>query len=139
MGPKVQAACGFPRNTGNEAVIGALIDITKIVDGAAGTRVAAKWNRSQSRAQHFVETRDEAVVKDVEVGNSAGIHVDPEAQVSTYDSKVTFKAAPMVEKTRTAFVPLPPQERPASESPAHRWPRSRRCATPNRCTRAEPD
>jgi carbamate kinase len=39
MGPKVHAACGFARNTGNEAVIGALTDITKIVEGAAGTRV----------------------------------------------------------------------------------------------------
>jgi carbamate kinase len=39
MGPKVEAACGFARNTGNEAVIGALTDITQIVDGAAGTRV----------------------------------------------------------------------------------------------------
>ena len=39
MGPKVQAACGFARNTGNEAVIGALTDITQIVEGAAGTRV----------------------------------------------------------------------------------------------------
>ncbi len=39
MGPKVQAACGFVRTTGNEAVIGSLVDIAKIVDGAAGTRV----------------------------------------------------------------------------------------------------
>ena len=39
MGPKVQAACDFARNTGHEAVIGALTDITKIVDGEAGTRV----------------------------------------------------------------------------------------------------
>ncbi len=39
MGPKVQAACGFARNTGNEAVIGSLGDITAIVGGAAGTRV----------------------------------------------------------------------------------------------------
>lgn len=39
MGPKVQAACGFARKTGHEAVIGALTDITKIVEGAAGTRV----------------------------------------------------------------------------------------------------
>ena len=39
MGPKVEAACGFTRTTGNEAVIGALADIAKIVDGAAGTRV----------------------------------------------------------------------------------------------------
>ncbi|MGB1223290.1 MAG: carbamate kinase [Mycobacterium sp.] len=41
MGPKGQAACDFTRNTGNEAVIGALADITEIVDGTAGTRVHA--------------------------------------------------------------------------------------------------
>jgi carbamate kinase len=39
MGPKVQAACGFTRSTGNEAVIGSLVDIAKIVAGTAGTRV----------------------------------------------------------------------------------------------------
>jgi carbamate kinase len=39
MGPKVEAACGFARATGNEAVIGSLVDIAKIVDGTAGTRV----------------------------------------------------------------------------------------------------
>jgi len=39
MGPKVEAACGFARTTGNEAVIGSLVDIAKIVDGTAGTRV----------------------------------------------------------------------------------------------------
>jgi carbamate kinase len=39
MGPKVQAACGFARNTGNEAVIGSLADIEDIVDGTAGPRV----------------------------------------------------------------------------------------------------
>ncbi|WP_163889003.1 carbamate kinase [Mycolicibacterium hippocampi] len=39
MGPKVQAACDFTRHTGNEAVIGALSDITGIVEGSAGTRV----------------------------------------------------------------------------------------------------
>lgn len=41
MGPKVQAACGFVRATGRDAVIGALTDITDIVSGSAGTRVAA--------------------------------------------------------------------------------------------------
>jgi carbamate kinase len=41
MGPKVQAACAFALNTGNEAVIGALADITEIVRGTAGTRVRA--------------------------------------------------------------------------------------------------
>jgi carbamate kinase len=39
MGPKVQAACAFARNTGNEAVIGSLTEIAKIVVGDAGTRV----------------------------------------------------------------------------------------------------
>jgi carbamate kinase len=39
MGPKVEAARSFTRTTGNEAVIGALVDIAKIIDGAAGTRV----------------------------------------------------------------------------------------------------
>jgi carbamate kinase len=40
MGPKVEAACRFVRNTGREAVIGALTDIADIVAGHAGTRVA---------------------------------------------------------------------------------------------------
>lgn len=39
MGPKVQAACGFARTTGKEAVIGSLTDIADIVNGEAGTRV----------------------------------------------------------------------------------------------------
>ena len=42
MGTKVQAASGFARSTGNEAVIGSLADIADIadiVDGTAGTRV----------------------------------------------------------------------------------------------------
>ncbi len=39
MGPKVDAACGFARATGKEAVIGSLADIDDIVEGAAGTRV----------------------------------------------------------------------------------------------------
>lgn len=41
MGPKVAAACQFAQNTGNEAVIGSLADIDKIVTGDAGTRVRA--------------------------------------------------------------------------------------------------
>lgn len=41
MGPKVAAACQFARNTGNEAVIGSLADIDKIVEGEAGTRMRA--------------------------------------------------------------------------------------------------
>ena len=39
MGPKVDAAQNFTRQTGNEAVIGSLGDIARIVDGTAGTRV----------------------------------------------------------------------------------------------------
>jgi carbamate kinase len=39
MGPKVAAACQFAEKTGNEAVIGSLSDIDKIVAGNAGTRV----------------------------------------------------------------------------------------------------
>lgn len=42
MGPKVEAACGFARNTGREAVIGSLTDVAEIVTGTAGTRVRAK-------------------------------------------------------------------------------------------------
>ena len=41
MGPKVDAASGFARNTGREAVIGSLTDIAEIVTGTAGTRVTA--------------------------------------------------------------------------------------------------
>ena len=41
MGPKVQAACEFARNTGKVAVIGSLADIEAIVQGRAGTRVNA--------------------------------------------------------------------------------------------------
>ncbi|MDD2060464.1 carbamate kinase [Pseudomonas sp. GD03860] len=40
MGPKVQAACEFARNTGKVAVIGSLADIEDIVKGTAGTRVS---------------------------------------------------------------------------------------------------
>jgi carbamate kinase len=40
MGPKVQAACEFARNTGKVAVIGALADIEAIVQGTAGTRIS---------------------------------------------------------------------------------------------------
>ena len=39
MGPKVAAACEFATATGNEAVIGSLADIDRIVAGSAGTRV----------------------------------------------------------------------------------------------------
>ncbi|PAU76838.1 carbamate kinase [Halomonas salipaludis] len=40
MGPKIEAACDFARNTGNEAVIGTLTDIESIVRGQGGTRVS---------------------------------------------------------------------------------------------------
>ena len=40
MGPKVQAACDFARDTGKVAVIGSLPDIEEIVKGTAGTRVS---------------------------------------------------------------------------------------------------
>ena len=39
MGPKVDAACGFVRATGRDAVIGSLAEIADIVNGTAGTRV----------------------------------------------------------------------------------------------------
>ena len=42
MGPKVEAACHFARQTGKRAAIGALKDITAIVAGEAGTNVVAK-------------------------------------------------------------------------------------------------
>lgn len=42
MGPKVEAASGFARATGNEAVIGALTDIADIIKGTAGTRVRTR-------------------------------------------------------------------------------------------------
>lgn len=40
MGPKIQAACEFARNTGRTAVIGSLGDIEAIVQGQAGTRIS---------------------------------------------------------------------------------------------------
>lgn len=41
MGPKVQAAINFVRNTGKDAVIGSLADILSISQGKAGTRISA--------------------------------------------------------------------------------------------------
>ena len=41
MGPKVQAACTFARNTGKVAAIGSLEDIENIVNGNAGTRISS--------------------------------------------------------------------------------------------------
>lgn len=40
MGPKVQAVINFVRQTGKDAVIGALSDIEEIVKGNAGTRIS---------------------------------------------------------------------------------------------------
>ncbi|HAO74768.1 MAG TPA: carbamate kinase, partial [Pseudomonas sp.] len=40
MGPKIEAACQFARDTGKVAVIGSLEQIEAIVRGAAGTRVS---------------------------------------------------------------------------------------------------
>ncbi|MGL4317699.1 MAG: carbamate kinase [Pseudomonas sp.] len=49
MGPKVQAACEFARNTGKVAVIGSLADIEAIVQGKAGTRVSTSATTTQYR------------------------------------------------------------------------------------------
>jgi carbamate kinase len=49
MGPKVQAACEFARNTGKVAVIGSLADIEAIVKGSAGTRVTTGATATQYR------------------------------------------------------------------------------------------
>jgi carbamate kinase len=40
IGPKVEAACEFAQATGKPAVIGALDDVERLVDAAAGTRVS---------------------------------------------------------------------------------------------------
>jgi carbamate kinase len=40
MGPKVEAACAFARQSGAVAAIGALADLSAILDGRAGTRVS---------------------------------------------------------------------------------------------------
>ena len=40
MGPKVEAVVDFARTTGKEAVIGALNDLSLILNGTAGTRVS---------------------------------------------------------------------------------------------------
>jgi carbamate kinase len=40
MGPKVDAACMFARASGHPAVIGALDDLDRLVEGAVGTRIA---------------------------------------------------------------------------------------------------
>ncbi len=40
MGPKVEAACRFAAATGNQAAIGALKDLSRIIAGEAGTTVS---------------------------------------------------------------------------------------------------
>ena len=45
MGPKVQAACEFAAATGNNAAIGALPDLSRIIAGEAGTTVTAKGTK----------------------------------------------------------------------------------------------
>ncbi|HSC82619.1 MAG TPA: carbamate kinase [Pseudomonas sp.] len=49
MGPKVQAASEFARNTGKVAVIGSLSDIEAIVKGTAGTRVSTSTTTTKYR------------------------------------------------------------------------------------------
>jgi carbamate kinase len=61
MGPKVEAACGFSRATGREAVIGSLVDIADIVSGGAGTRV----KMSDRESEHVVESGHQAVVEHI--------------------------------------------------------------------------
>lgn len=41
MGPKVDAACCFARATGKKAAIGALEDLSRIINGEAGTTISA--------------------------------------------------------------------------------------------------
>ncbi|ABC32151.1 carbamate kinase [Hahella chejuensis KCTC 2396] len=43
MGPKVQAACEFARNTGKPAVIGSLRDIEAMIAGEAGARISTQF------------------------------------------------------------------------------------------------
>ena len=40
MGPKVEAACAFARQTGRVASIGALGDLAEVLAGTAGTHVS---------------------------------------------------------------------------------------------------
>jgi carbamate kinase len=42
MGPKVQAACRFTSATGKSAAIGSLGDLSRIIEGHAGTTIVAK-------------------------------------------------------------------------------------------------
>ncbi|TFC50813.1 carbamate kinase [Cryobacterium sp. TMT1-21] len=44
MGPKVEAAIDFARNTGRDAFIGSLTELPALLDGTAGTRVSVTAN-----------------------------------------------------------------------------------------------
>ena len=44
MGPKVEAACAFARQSGGVAAVGALEDLPAILAGTAGTRIAARFD-----------------------------------------------------------------------------------------------
>lgn len=50
MGPKVEAASQFARDTGNRAVIGALDDLTRMISGQAGTVVSTSVTGVDCRA-----------------------------------------------------------------------------------------
>ena len=47
MGPKVEAACQFTESTGKAAAIGALVDLERIVEGAAGTTISAQVEKTE--------------------------------------------------------------------------------------------
>jgi carbamate kinase len=51
MGPKVEAACAFVRQTGKRAAIGALEDVAAMVAGTAGTQVLPRARRRVPRAR----------------------------------------------------------------------------------------
>jgi carbamate kinase len=46
MSPKVEAACRFVERTGGTCAIGALTDLSRLVDGTAGTQVTPDWARA---------------------------------------------------------------------------------------------
>jgi carbamate kinase len=47
MGPKVEAACRFVRNTGKRAAIGSLDDAAQVIDGTSGTQITQATPASQ--------------------------------------------------------------------------------------------
>ena len=49
MGPKVEAVSRFVRATGRRAAIGALTDLSAVVDGSSGTQVS--WAHASSGAR----------------------------------------------------------------------------------------